>query len=161
MTEAQAEARYNWYHALITCFMRKLHVKTISQALAGSLCLLLLTACVGPLERPSEDTDPGPSVDTGAAAVISLIDQARQAYEQGEYNAAIAIAERGLRIDRREPELYLLLAQSYLQLARPDQARQFAQQGLRYSPPDSHLYQALEAVSSHSSQSHNQGTLRF
>lgn len=118
---------------------------------------LVMTACVGPLDRTEEPE--GPQVDTRAAAVVSLIDQSRLAYEQGDYMGAIATAERGLRIDRREPELYLVLAQSYLDLAQMEQARQFAEQGLRHSPPDSHLYQALEAVRGRAMQS--TGTLRF
>lgn len=137
-------------------------MKTISPIRACVLCLLLgLTACVGPLERPEDDTTAEePSTDSGTAAVVSLIDQARLAYERGEYDVAIAVAERGLRIDRREPELYLLLAQSYQHLARPDRAGQFAQQGMRYTPPNSPLYQALEAVKRDSS-SDDPNTLRF
>ncbi|WP_341939455.1 tetratricopeptide repeat protein [Marinimicrobium sp. C2-29] len=137
-------------------------MRTISPIRATVLCLLLgLTACVGPLERPEDDTTAEePSTDSGTAAVVSLIDQARLAYERGEYDVAIAVAERGLRIDRREPELYLLLAQSYLHLARPKRAGQFAQQGMRYSPPNSPLYQALEAVKRDSS-SNDPNTLRF
>lgn len=118
---------------------------------------LAISACVGPLDRSGEPQ--GPQVDTQAAAVVSLIDQARLAYEQGDYMGAVAAAERGLRIDRREPELYLVLAQSYLDLAQAEQARQFAEQGLRHSPPDSRLYQALESVRSRAAQS--TGTLRF
>lgn len=119
---------------------------------------LALAACVGPLERTDQDAE-GPKVDSGAAAVVSLIDQSRLAYEEGNYQGAIAAAERGLRIDRREPELYLVLAQSYLDLSQPEQARQFADQGLRHSPPDSRLYQALEEVRKRASQ--RTGTLRF
>lgn len=118
---------------------------------------LVLTACVAPMD--GQDQTDKPAVDSGAAAVISLIDQARMAYQQGDFEAAIATAERGLRIDRREPEFYLVLAQSYMSLSKPEQARQFAQQGLRFSPPDSHLYQALETV--HNRASQRTGTLVF
>lgn len=135
--------------------------------LTVGLCLLALTACVGPLERGSEGrpqeggstTTDTPTAEPGTAAVVSLIEQSRLAYEQGDYNSAIASAERGLRIDRREPEFYLVLAQCYLELARPVQAQQFALQGLRHTPPDSRLYQALEMVKVQSSQ--NNSTLRF
>lgn len=119
---------------------------------------LVLTACVAPMKSPDDQADT-PPVDSGAAAVISLIDQARLAYQQGAFEAAIATAERGLRIDRREPEFYLVLAQSYMSLSNPEQARQFAQQGLRFSPPDSHLYQALETV--HNRAAQRSGTLVF
>jgi len=132
------------------------------RALWAGIGLALLTACVGPLERDAEEaSEPAEeqAQDPGTAAVISLVEQSRLAYEHGDYNSAIQSAERGLRIDRREPELYLVLAQSYLALARPAQAEQFAQQGLRHSLPDSRLYQALEAVKRESAQNNN--TLRF
>lgn len=130
------------------------------RALWAGIGLTMLAACVGPLERePDEAPATDQEQDPGTAAVISLIEQSRLAYEHGDYNSAIQSAERGLRIDRREPELYLVLAQSYLELARPAQAEQFAQQGLRHSLPDSRLYQALEDVKRQSTQ--NDNTLRF
>lgn len=132
-----------------------------TRALWAALGLIVLTACVGPLERESDEASApaDQAQDPGTAAVISLIEQSRLAYEHGDYNNAIQAAERGLRIDRREPELYLVLAQSYLELAQPAQATQFAQQGLRHSLPDSRLYQALEDVKRRSEQ--NSNTLRF
>jgi len=132
------------------------------QALWAGIGLIILTGCVGPFERePDEASDPATeqTQDSGTAAVISLVEQSRLAYEHGDYNSAIQSAERGLRIDRREPEFYLVLAQSYLELAQPAQAEQFARQGLRHSLPDSHLYQALEEVKQKSAQNNN--TLRF
>ena len=55
-------------------------------------------------------------------------------------------AERGLRIDRRASELYLVLAQSYLQLAMPQQAEQFVQQGLRFAQSGSSVAESLMRV---------------
>lgn len=127
--------------------------------------LLALSACVGPLERepdqpaPSDGSEQPSQPDPGGAAVLSLIEQSRLALQHGDYNSAIAAAERGLRIDRREPELYLVLAQSYLELGQAAQAEQFAGRGLRHTPPDSRLYQALELIKEQSSQ--NNGSLRF
>lgn len=120
--------------------------------------LLLLSACAGPLQQPSAESDrsetevPAPDQDSdatferGSSAVSSLIQAARSAYQTGDYTGAIASAERGLRIDRREPELYLLLAQSYLAQARPAQAEQFARQGLRHSSSGTWVSQALQAL---------------
>lgn len=79
-------------------------------------------------------------------AVTSLINQARAQYNARNYPAAIATAERGLRIDRRTPELYLVLAQSYLQQSNPQQAQQFVQQGLRFAQPGSPAAESLNRV---------------
>lgn len=91
--------------------------------------------------------------DTAAArpplvnpAVTSLINQSRAQYNARNYPAAIATAERGLRIDRRTPELYLLLAQSYLQQSNAPQAKQFVQQGLRFAQPGSPVAESLRRV---------------
>ncbi len=120
--------------------------------------LLLLSACAGPLvQSPAEsdqrEREPQVTEDNsaspperGARAVSSLIQTARNAYQTGDYSSAIVSSERGLRIDRREPELYLILAQSYLALARPAQAEQFARQGMRHSGSDTWVSQALEAL---------------
>lgn len=76
-------------------------------------------------------------------AVASLITQARGQYAAKNYSAAVATAERGLRIDRRAAELYLVLAQSYVQLANTQLAKQFVQQGIRYSQAGSDVAQSL------------------
>ena len=115
---------------------------TFALSLTG---MLLLAACA-PLQPPLEETPPPeePLQASSTAAVVALIGQARQAYEQGQYQNSIAQAERGLRIDRRESEFYLLLAQSYQRLGQDDRTRQFARQGLRYAPPDSPNHRALQ-----------------
>ncbi len=118
--------------------------------------LLLLSACTGPLLQPpaeggrseskvpTADQESDSTPERGSSAVSSLIQAARKAYQNGDYSGAIASSERGLRIDRREPELYLLLAQSYLALARPAQAEQFARQGLRHSGSDTLVSRTLQ-----------------
>jgi tetratricopeptide (TPR) repeat protein len=70
-------------------------------------------------------------------ATDSLTNLARAQYQARQYQSAIATAERGLRIDRRAASLYLLLAQSYMQLDMPQKAMNFVQQGLRYTIPES------------------------
>lgn len=76
-------------------------------------------------------------------AVVSLASQARAQYAAKNYQGAVATAERGLRIDRRAPELYLILAQSYVQLANTQLAQQFVQQGIRYSQAGTEIAQSL------------------
>lgn len=93
-------------------------------------------------EAPSTAPQP-PAVNP---AVISLGNQARGQYNARNYQGAIATAERGLRIDRRASELYLVLAQSYLQLAMPQQAEQFVQQGLRFAQSGSSVAESLMRV---------------
>jgi tetratricopeptide (TPR) repeat protein len=74
------------------------------------------------------------------------VSQARAQYQAKQYQAAIAIAERALRIDRRSPDVYLVLAQSYMQLANRQLALQFVQQGIRYAQAGTDLAQTLLQV---------------
>lgn len=76
-------------------------------------------------------------------AVGSLADQARAQYKAKNYQGAIATAERALKIDRRSPEVYLILAQSYTQLANKQLALQFVQQGIRYAQAGTELANSL------------------
>lgn len=95
---------------------------------------------------PAEPPAPAPQARTVAPvgnAVVSLAAQARAQYAAKNYQSAVATAERGLRIDRRAPELYLILAQSYVQLANTQLAQQFVQQGIRYSQAGTEIAQSL------------------
>ena len=65
--------------------------------------------------------------------VEQLILQANMALDKNQYEQAISLAERGLRVDRREPRFYLVLAEAYDLLNKAQQANFFAQQGLRYT----------------------------
>ena len=111
--------------------------------------LFSLVACV----NQATPTAPGaiienssPSVtkqSTGNRATAQLIADAQEQFQRNDWQAAIAIAERGLRVDRREVRLYLLIAKSYRALGSLDISKQFAEQGLRYvSEPTSAI--ALE-----------------
>jgi tetratricopeptide (TPR) repeat protein len=91
---------------------------------------------------------PAPVVAPPNPAVLSLSRQARSQYQARDYQGAIATAERGLRIERRAAELYLVLAQSYLQLALPEKAKMFVQQGLRFAPQGSETSNSLLSLQS-------------
>lgn len=93
-----------------------------------------------------EQVKPAPAVAIPNQAVESLIRLARSQYQGQNYQAAIATAERGLRIDRRSADLYLLLAQSYVQLSLPQKAKMFVQQGLRYAQQGSEAAIGLARV---------------
>ena len=87
-----------------------------------------------------------PAPELAKNAIASLAAQSRSQYQAKNYQAAIATAERGLRIDRRAPELYLVLAQSYVQLANTQLAQQFVQQGIRYAQAGSEVAQKLVKI---------------
>lgn len=95
--------------------------------------------------QPGAVPKPVPVVSLNPAAQ-SLAKQARQQYLSQDYQGAIATAERGLRIERRAADLYLVLAQSYVQLALPEKANMFVQQGLRFAAPGSEVAQGLARV---------------
>lgn len=95
--------------------------------------------------QPGAVPKPVPVVSLNPAAQ-SLAKQARQQYLSQDYQGAIATAERGLRIERRAADLYLVLAQSYVQLALPEKAKMFVQQGLRFAAPGSDVAQGLARV---------------
>ena len=90
--------------------------------------------------------EPAPVAAVLNPAVTSLLNQARGQYQAQNYLGAIATAERALRIDRRAADIYLLLAQSYMQLDQPHKAKMFVQQGLRYAQPQSEAAQGLLRV---------------
>ncbi|MGQ9425387.1 tetratricopeptide repeat protein [Gilvimarinus sp. F26214L] len=102
--------------------------------------LVLLGGCAvrpiveSPEPEQPEVSRPGSPAPSAAPvqALNRMLEDARTLVAAGDWQGAIVNAERGLRIDRREPELYLLLATSYRGLAQLDRARQFARQGLRY-----------------------------
>lgn len=95
--------------------------------------------------QPGAVPKPAPVVSLNPAAQ-SLARQARQQYLSQDYQGAIATAERGLRIERRAADLYLVLAQSYVQLALPQKAKMFVQQGMRFAAPGSDAEMGLLRV---------------
>lgn len=95
--------------------------------------------------QPQPGAVPKPAVSLNPAA-ISLARQARSQYLAQDYQGAIATAERGLRIERRAADLYLVLAQAYVQLGQPQKAEMFVQQGLRFAPQGSDVASGLLRV---------------
>lgn len=64
----------------------------------------------------------------------------------GESEEAILLAEKGLRIDRRDTQFYVVLARAYQQLNDASQSAYFAQQGLRYAKKGSEDYKVLNQL---------------
>ncbi len=126
------------------------------------LIMTLLQACAAPGQRaPVSDpgAESGPSVEERPSsipvrsvpvedlpAVRGLLQQANSHYSDGDWSAAIAAAERGLRIERRVADFYLVLARSYQQLGELERAREFARQGIRYTQPDDSVRHALQQI---------------
>ncbi|GAB1258819.1 hypothetical protein NBRC116494_33210 [Aurantivibrio plasticivorans] len=71
-----------------------------------------------------------------------MLVQAQQALSGGDSQSAIAFAERGLRIDRRNSELYMVLAKAYTNMDDLNRAAQFAEQAVRFASPGSDVEQA-------------------
>jgi hypothetical protein len=70
------------------------------------------------------------AVAEGVAA--QLLGQAEANRRQQDWHGVIAVAEQGLRINRRMPHWYVLLAESYLAMQQPKVADAFVMQGQRY-----------------------------
>lgn len=73
-----------------------------------------------------------PEVGQASAALQTLLLQARQELRQQQWWQAIEVAERGLRINRRESRFYAVLAAAYTGLGNSDRAHEFARQGWRH-----------------------------
>lgn len=112
--------------------------------LALATFLLLLSACatrpievedMPPAEIPAEEVEPDvvEVPQSSDLALNQLLTEARRHLAAENWEAASASAERGLRINRREPELYLVLARAYIGMADPRRALEFVRQGLRYA----------------------------
>lgn len=76
---------------------------------------------------------PDSQTQSSIPLVERLVEQSNTALRVKNYSAAINLAEQGLRIDRKEVRLYLVLAEAYQGLQNKQQSRHFANQGLRYT----------------------------
>ena len=85
---------------------------------------------------------PPPSANT---AVNTLLAQAATERRGGNLDAAIAAAERALRIAPADPAVYCELATLRLERGDYAQAEQLARKGLSYQP-DAQLQQRLNAI---------------
>ncbi len=94
---------------------------------------------------PAQTAPVVPRKAQAALPVIdSLIVRADNQLSRGDYNKAIDLAERGLRIDRQDARFYLVLASAYYQLENKQQSTAFARQGLRYVQRETTVHQQLK-----------------
>lgn len=66
----------------------------------------------------------------GNSAVASLLDEAWRLNRAREYDRSNAVAERAMRIDHAEPEVYLVMATNYVAMTQLQLAEQLVRQGL-------------------------------
>ena len=64
------------------------------------------------------------------SAVTKLLEDAWRYNRAGEYDLSNVVAERAMRINHTEPEIYLIMASNYLASAQLHLAEQLASQGL-------------------------------
>ena len=86
------------------------------------------------------------SDETSVPLNSQLKQQAEQSLQQRRWQQAILFAERGLRINRKEPFFYWVLSTAYQQLADTQQSVNFARQGLRYITDDGWLKTRLMSL---------------
>ncbi|MCW8196212.1 hypothetical protein F6455_15570 [Proteobacteria bacterium 005FR1] len=131
-----------------TVFMRGAALGLISSALVLAGCATY-TPAPAPAPAPESETGsasrPAPAIpkQEPERAVDRLLEESRSQLAARDWQAAIASAERGLRINRREAELYLLIAEAYRGLGNGDRSVQFARQGLRHAAEGSRTAKAL------------------
>lgn len=74
-----------------------------------------------------------PATDPGVTSAASgLLDRARAASEQGDYEQSLALLERAQRIDPNSGQVYLQLARVYAAQGQTDKARDTASRGTLY-----------------------------
>lgn len=97
------------------------------------------------VEMPGSADEAAAPPQSGNRAVSILLAQADDARRGGNLDAAIAAAERALRIAPSDPAAYCQLAELRLERGEPAQAEQLARKGLSHGP-DALLRARLEAV---------------
>lgn len=90
--------------------------------------------------------EPQKPISSPPPLVERLVSKARAQLNEQAYQQAITTAERGLRVERKEPRFYWLLSQAYIGLNNREQATLFAKQGLRYAPKNSGIYFDLQSL---------------
>jgi len=86
------------------------------------------------------------AVSPAQKAVSSLLKEGWTYYRVGNYERAIAIAERAQRLDPQRAEVYLLLANSYFAQGKNGLAEQLGQRGLSFSQSDATIRRKLQSL---------------
>ncbi len=104
-----------------------------------ALLVLNIAACsVAPINSVDKGRSAGPA-DT-------LLAQANSKASLGETNQAIAVLERAVRLQPRDANAWLRLAELYLGLGEAHKAEQFARRAKQFSGADKSLLWRIEQV---------------
>lgn len=80
------------------------------------------------------------------SAVEKLLEDAWQYNRSGEYDRSNTVAERAMRINHTEPEIYLVMASNYFASAQLHLAEQLASQGLPLSGGNYSVKRSLQQL---------------
>ena len=85
--------------------------------------------------EPAEQADepPAPPVQDTRAPTLALLRQSERSAEDGDLEEAIAYVERAIRLNSRDPALWLRLARLQLAADRPATAEQLAHKAVALS----------------------------
>ena len=106
--------------------------------------ILVVFGCAAPkqasVELPGEDPNKTVGPDKGtSSAVISLLEKARDATKQGDYQRAEVLLERTVRIEPRNASLWHYLAKLRLHQTRYNEAIGLAQKSNNLARTNKHL----------------------
>jgi hypothetical protein len=82
---------------------------------------------------PAEESYPRRAADVSGPAVTSLVNQAEQEMSAGRPDAAVAVLERAMRIEPRNPFVWAALAEGYLATDNAAQAETVAARANSYA----------------------------
>ncbi len=141
------------------CWTGWANLGLVAGALALTACVPLVPApdAGGELPPPVEEPARPPSTPTPVPrpppppaptkpAVAALLGDAWALHRAGNYDSAIAVAERAQRIDARNPEVYLVLANSHAAQGDTAAARGLARKGLGFSAAGSSIRARLQQL---------------
>ena len=97
-----------------------------------------------PPVRTIEPVEPARS--SAETAVQQLLAEGWQLRSKGAYERANAVAERALRLERSNPEIYLLMSSNYYSMWQLALAEQVARQGLPLASDDRSLKTRLQVL---------------
>ena len=97
--------------------------------------------------RPGEPDEAEPQVipdrtPDPSAPTLALLRQSQRSADDGDLDSAIAYVERAIRLDSRNPELWLRLARLQLAAKRPGTAEQLAHKAIALAEEDAQERQA-------------------
>jgi len=80
----------------------------------------------------------------GNDAVAALLDQAWSYHDAGNYDAAIAVAERAQRLNASNPEIYLVLGSAHFAQYQVSLAEQLVRRGIAFSSAGTSIQRRLK-----------------